>query len=635
MYNAGTAYKNEMAKPIRGQSFVFCDVTLSNFLAKQSANIAVSGNTKTITFTEDCGNIYGITITFASAPSSVTVNGKSYTATAKVEIPDEIFGSTITIAADKDIKSIDYGTKVLSFTNTETSSTRWRQEVSPISVELPEQTYQIDICDYEGTYDWSDTDSLIYGFQEKQVVKFSYGRMCLGNIVRIPGGEYWLSAWAKTSNTLTLKAQTKIAYMEDDFVEGINEVLTGQAAAAKVVSYYNDRESTRSGQTVTVDASEIADVTLANPLPDLPCNQVLQMIANACRAAIYEDREGRIVFRRAKAEADDYRIGDMNVMEDPGLYRIEDVDTVDVTTTAQVPSQFPASVGKVDISITGTDVLVTLDSQIDATKEVKLSMPDATLVAVYSGSVVVNCASTGQLGIIGYPLTSQTATYRGQTTSSGGTTKTISNILVPYSDAYMEWLEEYLSNDVEYDVTYRGDPAIDPLDLIHVWDDEDDLIRVTVLELGTSTGMNLDNLVAGRRIAVGNTYTNTVIYESAKDPDSAIAELAANALTFQTPYELSADGTYATFDVRLYSNGVDISRCYPPRCFTWYRKTDTKERTYIGSGYTKVCYKRDQGYTGTIIGVFQSVVEYRVTTRNRVPVVIRSGKQVTAQIAED
>lgn len=624
-----------MAKPIRGQSFVYCEVTLSNFLARQSAQIAVSGDTKTITFTEDCGNIYGITITFASAPSSVTVNGKSYTAAATVEIPDEVFGNTITVVANKGITAVEYGTKVLSFENTDTSATRWRQEVSPISVELPEQTYQIELCDYEGVYDWSDTDSLIYGFQEKQPVKFSYGRMCLGNIVRIPGGEYWLSAWSKTGSTLTLKAQTKLAYMEDDFVEGINEVLTGQAAAEKVVDYYNDRESTRSGQTVTVDASEIADVTLANPLPDMPCNQVLQLIANACRAAIFEDRQGRIVFRRSKTEADDYRIGDMNVMEDPGLYRIEDVDTIDVTATAQVPSQFPAEVGKVDITTTGVDVLVTLDSQIDATKGVTLSMSDATVVAVYSGSIVVNCTTEGRLSIVGYPLTSQTATYRGQTTSSGGTTKSISNILVPYSDAYMEWLEEYLSNDVEYDVTYRGDPAIDPLDLIHVWDDEDDLIRVTVLELGTSTGMNLDNLVAGRRIAVGNTYTNSIIYESAKDPDSAIAELAANSLTFQTPYELSADGTYATFDVRLYSNGADISRNYPPRCFTWYRKTDTKERTYIGSGYTKVCYKRDQGYTGTIIGVFQSVVEYRVTTRNRNPVTTRSGDQVTAQIAEE
>ena len=147
--------------------------------------------------------------------------------------------------------------------------------------------------------------------------------------------------------------------------------------------------------------------------------------------------------------------------------------------------------------------------------------------------------------------------------------------------------------------------------------------------------MALPSFAADWTDASGNTYTNTVIYESSQNPDAAIAELAANSLTFQTPYELSPDGTYATFDVRLYSNGTDISRCYPPRCFTWYRKTDTRERTYIGSGYTKVCYKRDQGYTGTIIGVFQSVVEYRVTTRSRIPVTIRSGEWVTAQIAED
>ena len=634
MYNAGTAYTNEMAKPIRGQSFVYASVKLSNFLAKQSAKIATSGNTKTITFTQDCGSIYGITITFASKPTSVTVNGKSYTAATSVSIPDEVFKTSITIVADKEIISVDYGTRVLDFTNTEISATRWRQEVSPISEELPEQTYQVEICDYDGVYDWSDTSSLIYAFQEKQVVTFSYGRMCNNTLVRIPGGQYWLTKVSKSSSTLILRATSRLAYMEDDYVEGINELLTGQAAAQKVVAYYNDRESTRSGQTVTVDASAIADVTLSNPLPDAPCNQVLQMIANACRSAVYEDRDGKILFKRAKKEAENYRIGNLNVMDDPSLYRIDDVDTIDVTATAQTPSLFPAEVGKVEIGTVGVDVLVTLDSLIDATKGVTLSLTDARVVAVYSGSIVVNCPTAGQLSIVGYPLVSQTATYRGQTTSSGGTTKTMTNTLVPYSDAYMQWLEEYLSNDVEYDVTYRGDPAIDPLDLIYVWDDADDLIRVTVLDLGTSTGMNLDNLVAGRRIASGNTYTNSIIYDSKTDPNSAVQELAANSLIFQTPYELSADGTYATFDVRLYSNGKDISRNYPPRCFSWYRKTDTQERTYIGSGYTKVCYKSDQGYTGTIIGVFQSVVEYKVTTRTKNPVRTRTGKQVIAQLAE-
>ncbi len=87
-----------------------------------------------------------------------------------------------------------------------------------------------------------------------------------------------------------------------------------------------------------------------------------------------------------------------------------------------------------------------------------------------------------------------------------GTDKTASNVLIDnleQAKKEAEWLSEYYSNDVEYTVQYRGEPALDPDDEIYLENKfvERNLIRVTDTQINTSTGMSMSCTLHGRRIS--------------------------------------------------------------------------------------------------------------------------------------
>lgn len=66
-----------------------------------------------------------------------------------------------------------------------------------------------------------------------------------------------------------------------------------------------------------------------------------------------------------------------------------------------------------------------------------------------------------------------------------------------------KWLAEYYDNDLEYNITYRGEPAIDPDDQIYVENRyvTDNLVRITETQINTSTGMGLTCKLKGRRVS--------------------------------------------------------------------------------------------------------------------------------------
>lgn len=87
-----------------------------------------------------------------------------------------------------------------------------------------------------------------------------------------------------------------------------------------------------------------------------------------------------------------------------------------------------------------------------------------------------------------------------------GVDKTASNVLIDnleQAQKEAEWLSEYYSNDVEYTVQYRGEPALDPDDEIYLENKfvERNLIRITDTQINTSTGMSMTCTLHGRRIS--------------------------------------------------------------------------------------------------------------------------------------
>ena len=85
-----------------------------------------------------------------------------------------------------------------------------------------------------------------------------------------------------------------------------------------------------------------------------------------------------------------------------------------------------------------------------------------------------------------------------------GKDKTSKNVLIDnltLAEDNCEWLCEYFGNDVEYDINYRGEPAIDPDDQIYTENKyvELNLVRISQTQIDTSQGMSMSCKLKGRR----------------------------------------------------------------------------------------------------------------------------------------
>lgn len=92
-----------------------------------------------------------------------------------------------------------------------------------------------------------------------------------------------------------------------------------------------------------------------------------------------------------------------------------------------------------------------------------------------------------------------------QTVREIGVDKSAVNKLIDNVDdaqRQADWLKEYFSNDVDYVIAYRGEPALDPDDLIYTENKyvEKNLIRITSTQIDTGTGMSMNCKLTGRRV---------------------------------------------------------------------------------------------------------------------------------------
>ena len=577
MFNAGTAYRNEMNKELRGQSFVTISVRLSNFIAQSGYTITSNA----INFTRDVGNIYGIRITFGtSRPSSIYLAGKRYTVDADIFETNDVFEGGLSLSATNllqyDVAGVEFGINELVFENDDILSTSRLNKVNPLSAELPEQTFTFSLHDYNGDYSWADRSSLLYAFQKKQPVRWKYGReiepeqltdrdeedltdregnlLVTDDYVEIPGGDMWLNTWTVGTDSITLTASSKLSFMDDMFYDG--DAMSGKTPAEMaqaVQDYFNTAEASRSGQSVTVICN-ITDTTTDAPIPVESCKNCLQLIANACRGSLYQDRNGVIRIERLSDTAEDYTLGGINIMKAPVASKLEEVDVINISEASHDVSSQMTDVATVTITELNTDVYVTFDTPIDATSTILLSNSNVTLVEAHSYSATLRTTVAGEVTISAYPLLVGSVTHRAVGNANGTNIKNIENPLTVFNENYMAWYVDYFCNDIEYSITYRGDPCIDALDLIYIQDETLDKIRIVEEELKTSVGVGLDCTITARRIE-----SNGVSTKGKTNYKSSVFGLSSADLKAQEALELAQNAINSVRIEYAYSNSATVA----------------------------------------------------------------------------
>lgn len=323
MQYASAQYKEEMKFPLRGESSVYVYVGLINNDAQRSAKITSSfsgsethlyddtATSTSVTSTENDGsitftfgdfyelNIAGLTISFGSSvPNSITVTNGAKTETFMTGGEtdcrfDEGYTNChylkITPNSGKlSLKTIQFGIG-LQFSNKQLLNTSRNNSVSHISNDVPMKRFSFTINNRAHLFNKDNPYGYADYLQEKQEVIYEYGRkLSDGSIYKIKGGKVLLQTWSSNDSQAQFSCVGYLDYMEEQYYKG-KYYENGISAYSLAEDVFADAgiENYKLDETLK---SEL----IRNPIPVCSHKEALQMIANACRCTLFEDRDGNI-----------------------------------------------------------------------------------------------------------------------------------------------------------------------------------------------------------------------------------------------------------------------------------------------------------------------------------------------------
>ena len=204
----------------------------------------------------------------------------------------------------------------------------------------------------------------------------------------------------------------------------------------------------------------------------------------------------------------DYTVRYRDMISAPVAMSLDTVKRVDFHYYTYEPGAAPASLVKTNVSV-GDNLITIKDASTDYAVSWVDSNATGTLTIVESGAyyIVVNASAAGKVDITGTKYVVSDNIYQLNVNETG-IVKTVKNDLVStFDQAVVDagWVAEHFAADTEYDITYRGEPALDCDDLIYVENKyvTNNLVRITEETLNTSVGMDMNCKIKGIRVSYG------------------------------------------------------------------------------------------------------------------------------------
>ena len=283
------------------------------------------------------------------------------------------------------------------------------QSVDPASTSLPKSEIKFSIGNAEGEYNPYNEQGMAKYLMERQEVKSRYGlKLPGGSVEWIKGGTFYLSEWYAKQNGLTadFTARDLLEFMSTTYED--NHSLTSRTlySLAEKVLRAADLPLNSDGTVKWVIDESLKSISTTAPLPRDTLANCLQLIANAGKCVLYQDRNGTLHIEPLKSDESDYVINSFN------------------------------SYSK---------------SEITLTKSIK-----QIIVKVYA-------YTTGEKGI------ESTTTDYSLNVGATGETITVDNPLVTSSTVAITlavWMRTYLRQRMTLDSSWRPDVRLDALDII-------------------------------------------------------------------------------------------------------------------------------------------------------------------------
>ncbi|WP_313151851.1 hypothetical protein [Lacrimispora sp.] len=253
---------------IKGLTIEFGKAYPVDFVIESDNNtVAINGNTDGHFVTEEIFN----GATFLRFTPSAMVNGQSRF---------RIHMVTMGIGVYFDSR------KILSATK--------REHISPIMEEMPTIDFNLTVNNKDRAFDVENVNSSVNFLEIGQDITVLYGQeLDDGSVEWFPGATVQLKEWSADDEQMEFSATDRFDGMDGSYYRGLYRP-EGISLYDLAVDVFSDGKV--DSRTYWVDPY-LKTVKVSNPMPIVSHKEALQLIANAGRCILYQDRSGSIFLR--------------------------------------------------------------------------------------------------------------------------------------------------------------------------------------------------------------------------------------------------------------------------------------------------------------------------------------------------
>lgn len=182
----------------------------------------------------------------------------------------------------------------LSFGSRQILSATKREHISPVMDDLPAVDFELAINNKDRAFDVENDESSVNFLEIGQEVKVMYGQELEdGTVEWMPGATVYLREWSADDKEMSFTATDRFDSMAGTYYRGEYSA-GGTSLYDLAVDVLGDAGI--DSRAYWLDAY-LKDVRVCNPVPAVAHKEALQLIANAGRCLLYQDRDGKIFIR--------------------------------------------------------------------------------------------------------------------------------------------------------------------------------------------------------------------------------------------------------------------------------------------------------------------------------------------------
>lgn len=382
-------------------------------------------------------------------------------------------------------------------------------DVDPISRRLPTNTFQFKIVNIntltgsggQYLYDPDNAAGIYKYISERSPLKVEWGQYLSGGMTWkdvyantwgelelngwrevyeggvtewVPGGRYYLTAQPTVDGlTASFKAQDALSGLDGTYTKGV------YSPGGKSLYDLAEAVLTDSGLLPFQGDTPpwklwdgLKNIRSTAPLPAKKHKELLQLIAHAACCVLYTDREGYIRIEPVNEVQDNFRLDFHTMYNRPKVSQIPTLRAVECPAYTYGAEEQASELHKESYAVDGTLALhLTFDQAIDVA--VQATGATVTQKTLWAGAadLTLTGSGTAEVTVTGRKIVSSTHTVTVQVDDpdENGSVETLDNPLITDTEnaaAVAGWVRDWLLYRNTYEFEYRGNPELDPGDLI-------------------------------------------------------------------------------------------------------------------------------------------------------------------------